>query len=191
MVVIAAAADGCAVDVRTCAGGRVVVGCIEGAPAEMVIVSVVVAGSAVTVAVSVRVLVESKVVVRREGKGEGQSRYGGLRSRAGGDTELAAEVKEGWVVAAGRREGIALAGSMPSATTISLTMVSVDCSYAASKSRISCICVIETVLIPADCLWNMLECLLGHTYFARSPKSGSMTCTEPPSLTATSFCSWL
>jgi hypothetical protein len=191
LVIIAAAADCCAVDVRTCAGGRIELGCIEGAPAAMVIVSVVMEGSAVTVAVSVRVLVERRVVVRREGEGEGQRRYGGLRSRAGGDTEPAAEMREGWVEAKARREGIALAGSTPSATTISLTMVSVDCSYAASKSRISCICVIETVLIPADCLWNMLECLLGHTYFARSPKSGSMTCTEPPSLTATSFCSWL
>ena len=84
-------------------------------------------------------------------------------------------------MAAGRMEGTALAGSTPSATTILLTMVSVDCSYAASKSRISCIWAIDTVLIPADCLLNMLECLLGHTYFARSPKSGSMTCTEPPS----------
>lgn len=147
----------------------------------MVIVSVVVVGSAVTVAVSVRVLVERRVVVMIEGEGEGQFRYGGLRSRAGGDTEPAAEMREGWVVAAGRREGIALAGSMPSATTILLTMVSVDCSYAASKSRISCICAIETVLIPADCLLNMLECLLGHTYFARSPKSGSVSCNETPS----------
>jgi hypothetical protein len=64
------------VDVRTCAAARDVVGCSEGAAAEMVIVSVVVVRSAVTVAVSVRVLVERRVVVRREG--EGQFRYGGL-----------------------------------------------------------------------------------------------------------------
>lgn len=156
-------------------GARVVVAWMEGAAAEIVIVSVsvVVTGFAVAVVV----LVSTSVVVWME---EMQSRPAGIRP--GGDTVSIAGVRDGVVDAdaMGRREGAALAGSTPSATSMPLIMVSVDCSYAARRSSISRICSIDTVLIPADCLWNMLECLLGHTYFARSPRSGSVTCIKSP-----------
>ena len=155
--VAAACWPDCAADVRASGiWARVVVGCIGKAAAETVTVSVVVTG----VGVAVVVLVSVEMMVDVEGVHWGFGCWIGVKislTTGGGD-------------GLGEGDVAALAELSPLATAIPCTRSNVDWS----RSSISLIWSRGTG--PEVCLPNML--VLGHTYFARPPRSGTVTCDK-------------